>query len=110
MRMIRRPARPPKLIGRSSCARGLETLARQQLVGRGVEHRIGDRDQVVGEHPLAVGVPLRGVLPAPRMGGLLGKKAGSVARTLASCSFGSSPGLACTRFVTAAWGSRRADS
>ncbi len=45
--------------------------------------RVRVRDQVVAEHPLPVRVPLRRVLPAPRLAGLLGKNTGSVAWTLA---------------------------
>src|SRR5437660_1344104 len=43
-------------------------------LGLGDGHRIGD--EVLAEHPLAVGVPLRGVLPSPRLGGVGGEERG----------------------------------
>jgi hypothetical protein len=63
---VRGGGKPPKQ-KLSQTAAGLDPLARQHLVRGRVDDRVRVRDQVVAEHPLAVGIPLRLVLPTPRL-------------------------------------------
>ena len=69
------------------CGAAIRSPARRAPRSRTACDRLRVGDQVVAEHPLPVGVPLRGSCQPQGWLALAGKNAGSVARTLASWNF-----------------------